>query len=175
MASRRLAALFLAAAERRAVRRAFSRAATRSEAAVLGRLGVGAGQHRAGDRAARLLDPDELLLAHERDAVDDVDQVAVDLGHRVVVVVHVRLDEGHVDLLAGPERHRVLLDLGPRALHRHREVVQRQAVGALEVEVAAGLGLERVQLARAVGDEPRRDLRVDPQQVGLGAGLARVA
>ena len=106
------------------------------------------------------------------DAVDDVDQVAVDLGDRVVVVVHVRLDEVDVHLLAGPERHRVLLDLRARALHGHREVVQRQAVGALEVEVAAGLLLERVQLARAVGDEPGRDLRVDPQQVRLGAGVA---
>ena len=29
-----------------------------------------------------------------------------------------------------------------------------------------------MQLARAVGDEPRRDLRVDPQQVGLGPAVA---
>ena len=146
-----------------------SRAPRRARAAASSAASASAPTSTArGDRAARLLDPDELLLAHERDAVDDVDQVAVDLGDRVVLVVHVRLDEVDVDLLARPERHRVLLDLRARALHRHREVVQRQAVGALEVEVAAGLGLERVQLARAVGDEPGRDLRVDPQQVGLG-------
>jgi hypothetical protein len=53
-----------------------------------------------GGGAARLLDPDELLLADVRDRVRDLDQVAVDLGDRVVLGVHVRLDDVDVHLLA---------------------------------------------------------------------------
>ena len=81
-------------------------------------------------------------------AVGDGDQVAVDLRDAVVRVVHVRLDDVDVDLLARAERHRVLLDLLARALHRHREVVERQALGALEVEVA-GRSAPRARAARA--------------------------
>src|SRR5215213_4992574 len=70
---------------------------------------------------------------------------------------------------SSPARNGVLLDLLARSLHRHGEVVERQPLGALEVEVAAGLALERVQLTRAVGREPGADAGVDAQQVGLRA------
>ena len=82
------------------------------------------------------------LLPDERAAAGDRDDVAVDLRHRVVDVVHVRLDDVDEHLVAGAERHRALLDLVGRALHDDVEVVQRQALGALEEEQLAGLGLE---------------------------------
>ena len=45
-----------------------------------------------------------------------------------------RLDDVDVHLLALAERHALLLDLGPRALLDDREVVERQPLGAGEVE-----------------------------------------
>src|SRR5437764_15449807 len=95
-----------------------------------------------------------------RSRAGDRDHVAVDLGHGVVLLVHVRLLDRHVDLLALAERQRALLDLVPRTLHGHGEVVNRKPLGALEVEVLPELGLELDdRLARPV-DEQRRDSRV---------------
>ncbi len=110
-------------------------------------------ERRARRVAARVLDPDEPLLADVRAAAGDRDDVAVDLGDRVVHVVHVRLDDRDQHLLAGVERHRALVHLVERALEDHREVVERQAVGALEVEDLAGRLLELVQHARAQAGE----------------------
>ena len=56
-----------------------------------------------------------------------------------------RLDDLDQHLVADAEGHGALLNLGPGALERHREVLERQALGALEVEVLAGLVLECVQ------------------------------
>ena len=68
-----------------------------------------------------------------------------------------------VHLLALAERQRALLDLVARALHGDREVVERQPLGALEVEVACrSRSSSSCSIARAVGGEPARDARVDP-------------
>ena len=110
-------------------------------------------QQRAGGRAADLVDAHHPLLAHVRRGAGDRDDVAVDFGHRVVDVVHVRLDDLHEHLVALAERQRALLDLLAGALEGDREVVEREPFGALEQERLAGLGLERVQHARAVAGE----------------------
>ena len=145
-----------------------SRALRRSSVAAAASSATSASTAVA-DGAARLLDPHEHLLADVADAVADLDQVAVDLRHRVVLGVHVRLDDVDVHLLALAERDALLLDLRPRALLDDREVVERQALGAREVERAAGLLLQRVQHARAVGGEVGGDLRVHADEEGLRA------
>ena len=68
--------------------------------------------------------------------------------------------------------HRLGLDLLARALQGDREVVERQALGALEEEAPPGLLLERVQLARAVAGELAGHARVEPDEVGLGRVVA---
>ena len=68
-------------------------------------------QQRARGGAADLLDAHHPLLAHVRGGAGDRDYVAVDLRHRVVDVVHVRLDDLDQHLVAGVERQRALLDL----------------------------------------------------------------
>ncbi len=87
------------------------------------------------------------------------DDVAVDLRDGVVDLVHVRLDDRDENLVARAERDRALRDVVVGALQRDLEVVERQALGALEVEELAGLVLERVQHARAVAGELRADTR----------------
>src|ERR1700684_469665 len=72
-----------------------------------------------------------------------------------------RLDDLDEHLIALAERQRALLNLGSRALESDREVVEREAFGALEQERLAGLRLERVQHARAVAGELSRHARVD--------------
>ena len=71
------------------------------------------------------------------------DDVAVDLGDRVAGAVHVRLDDLDVNLLALAERQRPLEHLLAIRLEQHREVLERQALRALEVEPLAGLCLDR--------------------------------
>ena len=75
----------------------------------------------------------------------DRDDVAVELGHGVVHVVHVRLDDFHEHLVALAERKRAFFDLLASALKSDREVVQREPFGALEVKRAPRLGLQSVQ------------------------------
>ena len=95
-------------------------------------------EHGARRRAARLVDAHEPLLADEAARRRDRDDVAVDLRDRVVDVVHVRLDDVDVDLLALAERARPGSATSSRAPSIvDREVVERQALGALEVEVLA--------------------------------------
>ena len=84
------------------------------------------------------------------------DDVAVDLGDGVAGAVHVRLDDLEVDLLALTERQRALEHLLAVGLHQHREVLERQPLGALEVEPLAGVGLDRAQHAGVVAGELRR-------------------
>src|SRR5207248_8925211 len=97
--------------------------------AILGRFGCGGLGFRGRDRhsvvdhggarrgPARLVDAHQALLAHVRATAGHRDDVAVDLGDRVVDVVHVRLDDVHEHLVALAEGHGALLDLLARALH----------------------------------------------------------
>ena len=118
-----------------------------------------------------LVDLDQLALADERAAAGDRDHVAVDLRDRVVDVVHVRLLDLDQDLLALLERQRALLDLLARALGGDLERVERDALGALEVEVLAGLLLELLQRLAAAADQDRRHARVHLHQERLRARL----
>ena len=79
-----------------------------------------------------------------------------------------RLLDGHVDLLALAEGERALLNIGARPLHRDREVVERQALRALEVEVLSELCLELQDRTSRPVQEERRDARVELHQVRLG-------
>ena len=101
----------------------------------------------------------------------DRDDVAVDFGDRVVDVVHVRLDDLDEHLVALAERQRALLDLLAGADEGDREVVEREPFGALEQERLAGLGLERVQHARAVAGELGAHARVDLHEERLRVGV----
>src|SRR5262249_43105970 len=100
--------------------------------------GLAATRVRGGDprgprrRPAPVVDAHEALLADQPAAAGDLDDVAVDLGHGVVDLVHVRLDDLDEDLLAGTKRQSALLHLLARALERDREVVHGQPVRALE-------------------------------------------
>ena len=81
-----------------------------------------------------------------------------------------RLLDRDVHLLALAERERALLDILARALHRDREVIEREPLRPLEVKVLAELGLDvEDRLPRAVEQE-RRNARVQLDQVGLGLG-----
>ena len=74
-----------------------------------------------GGRAARLLDPHQRALA-DSGAAEDRHDVAVELRHRVILVVHVRLLDHDQHLLALAKRQRSLLDLLTRSLEHHLEV-----------------------------------------------------
>src|SRR5205085_6109160 len=69
-----------------------------------------ADQRGARSRTAHVVDPDQALLADQGTGAGDRAHVAVDLRHRVVLVVHVRLLDRDVYLLALAERERAVLD-----------------------------------------------------------------
>src|SRR4051794_6227656 len=129
---------------------------------ALGRVDQG----RLSGAPAHLLDPHQRLLAHEGRRTEHRYDVAVQLRDRVVLVVHVRLLDVHEHLLALAERERALLDLFGSALEHHLEVVDRQRLGALEVEVLTGLLLDLVNrsLDAVTAHQDRRHLRVQPYQ-----------
>src|SRR5579863_1619441 len=124
-------------------------------------------RHGLGSRAPDGLDAHHQLLPHEPPAAAHRDDVAVDLRDRVVGRVHVRLDDLDQHLLADAERDCALLDLGGASLEGHREVVEREALGALEVKAPSGALFELVQHACAVAGELRADARVHLDQERL--------
>src|SRR5207248_7380489 len=83
---------------------------------------VGIHERGPGGGPSDLVDAHQPLLAHERAAAPDLDDVAVDLGHGVIDLVHVRLDDLDEHLLAGAERQCALLHLIARALVGDGEV-----------------------------------------------------
>ena len=134
---------------------------------------------RAGDvdqrgdrgRATDLVDPHQMLLADVPRAALDLDDVAVDLGHRIARAVHVGLDDLHVDLLALAEGQCALQHLLAVTLQEHPEVVERKPLGSLEVKPLAGLLLDRPQRASAIGGELGADPGVHLDQDRLGRDL----
>ena len=117
-----------------------------------------------------LLDPHEALLAHVFGGPADGDDVAVDLGHGIGGVVHVRLDDLDVHLLPLPEGQRPFEHLLAVPLEQNREVVDRESLGTLEVEPLAGLLLDGVEHAGTVAGELGADpgVHLDQQRFGLG-------
>ncbi len=82
-----------------------------------------------------------------------------------------RLDDLHEHLVALAERQRTLFDFLARPLEGDREVVERQALGALEVEELPSPRLERFEHARVLTRELRRDARVDLDEERLDVGI----
>ena len=85
-----------------------------------------------------------------------------------------RLDDLDQDLLPRPEGQGAFLDLLAGALEGDREVIQRQALGPLEEEAPAGVGLELLEHARRVPRELGGHTGVELNEEGLGTLLALV-